>query len=128
MHEKAHYKAAIDALLKRLAEYEDLELTPDEIMRLKRENEQLKAQNRLKEGGKGMIIRYRNRKGKERIIRNVIHIQNIDNEFIEALVDSDDEETLTLRIEGIEEIFVEELDLEAELKKVKQYDMFIDFK
>jgi len=50
-----------------------------------------------------MKIHYQNIHGKEKFIDNVIHIQNIDNEKFEVLLNS--EKTLTIRVSGIEGIY-----------------------
>jgi len=42
-----------------------------------------------------MIIHYQNRNGEEKFIRNVIHLQNIDNDIFEALMKNG--KTLMLR-------------------------------
>ena len=50
-----------------------------------------------------MIIHYQNRNGEEKFIRNVIHLQNIDNDIFEALMKNG--KTLMLRVGGIEGIY-----------------------
>jgi len=50
-----------------------------------------------------MIIHYQNRNGEEKFIRNVIHLQNIDNNVFEALLEG--EKTLILRVDRIEGIY-----------------------
>ena len=50
-----------------------------------------------------MIIHYQNRNGEEKFIRNVIHLQNIDNNVFEALLEG--EKTLILRVNRIEGIY-----------------------
>jgi hypothetical protein len=54
-----------------------------------------------------MIVHYQNRSGDEKFIKGVIHLQNIDNERLEALLEN--EKTIILRIAGIEGIFDEKL-------------------
>ena len=54
-------------------------------------------------GGVEMIIHYQNRNGEEKFIRNVIHLQNIDNDIFEALMKNG--KTLMLRVGGIEGIY-----------------------
>jgi hypothetical protein len=46
-------------------------------------------------GGIEMIIHYQNRRGMERVISNVIHLQNIGNDIFEALTKNG--KTLMLR-------------------------------
>lgn len=50
-----------------------------------------------------MIIHYQNSKGTEQFIRDVIHLQNIDNYKWEAVMDNG--RSLTLRTAGIEGIY-----------------------
>jgi predicted transcriptional regulator len=52
-----------------------------------------------------MKIHYQNIHKEERFIENVIHIQNLDNEIFEALLENG--KTLTLRVEGIEGIYAD---------------------
>ena len=54
-----------------------------------------------------MIVHYQNRKGEEKMIRNVIHLQNIDNDKWEAVLANG--ESLTLRTRGIEGIYYKDL-------------------
>lgn len=54
-----------------------------------------------------MIIHYQRADGKEIYIKNIIYIQNIDNEIIEAVCDNN--HILTLRIVRIEGILNDDL-------------------
>ena len=52
-----------------------------------------------------MIIHYQNVHKEERFIKNVVHIQNLDNEIFEVLLENG--KMLTLRVEGIEGIYAD---------------------
>jgi hypothetical protein len=52
-----------------------------------------------------MKIHYQNIRKEERFIENVVHIQNLDNEIFEVLLENG--KTLTLRVEGIEGIYAD---------------------
>jgi hypothetical protein len=52
-----------------------------------------------------MKIHYQNIHKEEKFIDNVVHIQNLDNEIFEVLLENG--KTLTLRVEGIEGIYAD---------------------
>ena len=54
-----------------------------------------------------MIVIYQNAAGKEVRIRNVIHLQNIENGMLEAVTEND--KLLTLRFDRVEAIVDESL-------------------
>lgn len=62
----------------------------------------------IKERRNVMVVHYMNRKGEEKRIRNVIHLQNIEEGVFEALLDND--RTLTLLVDKIEAIYDEALE------------------
>jgi hypothetical protein len=52
-----------------------------------------------------MTIHYQNAQHEEKFINNIVHVQNLDNETFEALLENG--KTLTLRAERIEGIYKE---------------------
>lgn len=54
-----------------------------------------------------MIIHYQNSRGEERLLRNIVAIQNINNDELEALTESG--KTLRIHIAGIEMILDNEI-------------------
>lgn len=64
-----------------------------------------------------MIIHYQNKDKKEVFLKNIIYIQNINNDEVEAVCNNN--KTLTLRIDRIEAVLNDEL-IPEERKRIKR--------